>query len=523
MSEDSSAKAAVAEAMPEGQKKALFWACFAALVATSFCFVTRSMLIGTWGSEFGWNETQKGEILGVGLWPFSISIILFSLVVDRIGYGTAMAFAFICHVLFVVVTIMAPQMGSPASIYWAFYVGSLLGALAAGTVEAVINPVVATLFPREKVKWLSILHAGWPGGLVLGGLLNLVMGPEANWKYKIGIVLLPTLLYGILMLGKKFPIHERVAAGVSYRDMLREFGVVCAFIASFLVFKEIGRVFNFAEWLTWTLIVISTLAFGAATGFALGRWLFIVLVLIMMPLATTELGTDTWVTDLMGPEMEKLGMQAGWILVYTSFIMMVLRFLAGSIVHRLSPLGLLSIAAALAMIGLFFLSSAAGVAILIAATIYGVGKTFFWPAMLGVVSEQFPKGGALTINGVSGIGMLAVGTVGAVFLGYIQDSSVNAKLKAEKPAIHQEYRATKKWVFGQYEYVEVQKAEQSPTLAEKDKAEVKSLSEAGKKEALKAVAVFPAIMLVAYLILMGYFKAKGGYKPVLLTEGGETT
>lgn len=502
--------------MPEGQKKALFWACFAALVATSFCFVTRSMLIGQWGTEFNWTETQKGEILGVGLWPFSISIILFSLVVDRIGYGTAMVFAFLCHVLFSVITILAPTMGSPQAIYWGFYLGSLLGALAAGTVEAVINPVVATLYPREKVKWLSILHAGWPGGLVLGGILSIAMGPESDWRYKIGLVLLPTILYGVLMLGKKFPVHERVAAGVSYREMLQEFGIVCAFIVSFLVFKELGRVFNFAEWLTWVLIIVATLAFGVATGFALGRWLFIVLVLIMMPLATTELGTDTWVTDLMGPEMEKLGMQAGWILVYTSFIMMVLRFLAGSIVHRLSPLGLLAIAAALAMIGLFYLSTAVGVAILIAATIYGIGKTFFWPAMLGVVSEQFPKGGALTINGVSGIGMLAVGTVGAVFLGYIQDSSVNTKLKTEKPAVHQQVVIEKRWVFGKYEAVDHQKAEQLPDQQERE--EVKKLSEAGKKEALRAVAIFPAIMLVAYLLLMAYFKAKGGYKPVILGE-----
>ncbi len=516
MSEGSTAAATATNELPEGQRKLLFWACFAALVATSFCFVTRSMLISTWGTEFGWNETQKGQILGVGLWPFSISIILFSLVVDRIGYGTAMVFAFLCHILFAAVTIMAPGMGSDQAVYTAFYVGSLLGALAAGTVEAVINPVVATLFPREKVKWLSILHAGWPGGLVLGGILALGLG-DTNWKIKIGLIFIPTVIYGIFMLGRKFPIHERVAAGVSYRDMLREFGVIVALIASFLVFKEIGRVFSFPDWLTWTLIVVATLAYGAATGFAPGRGLFIILVLIMMPLATTELGTDTWVTDLMGPEMEKLGVQAGWILVYTSLIMMILRFLAGSIVHRLSPLGLLSIAAALATCGLFFLSSAVGAAILVAATVYGIGKTFFWPAMLGVVSEQFPRGGALTINGVSGLGMLAVGTVGAVFLGYIQDSSVNSKLKAENAAIHQQVRAEKTWLFGKYEAVDPSKVEK--LTEQTDKNTVKSLSDAGKKEALKAVAIFPAIMLVAYLLLMGYFKSKGGYKPVLLSEG----
>jgi MFS family permease len=516
MSEGSTATAVAPDAMPDGQRKLLFWACFAALVATSFCFITRALLIGAWGTEFGWDETQKGQILGVGLWPFSISIILFSLVVDKIGYGKAMAFAFVCHLLFAAVTIMAPGMSDPKSVYNMFYFGSLLGALAAGTVEAVINPVVATLFPREKVKWLSILHAGWPGGLVLGGILALGLG-DANWKVKIGLIFIPTIIYGVFMLGRKFPIHERVAAGVSYRDMLREFGVITALIASFLVFREIGRAFGFAEWLTWTLIVVTTIAYGQATGFAPGRGLFIILALIMMPLATTELGVDSWVTDLMGPEMKVLKINAGWILVYTSLIMMILRFLAGSIVHRLSPLGLLAIAAAIAMVGLYALSSAVGTAILVAATLYGIGKTFFWPAMLGVVSEQFPKGGAMTLNGVSGLGMLAVGTVGAVFLGFIQDSSVNSKLKTERPAIHQQVADTKTWVFGKYEAVEPKKVEALAEQADKD--EVKTLSEAGKKEALKTVAIFPAIMLIAYLLLMGYFKAKGGYKPVLLSEG----
>ena len=113
--------------------------------------------------------------------------------------------------------------------------------------------------------------------------------------------------------------------------------------------------------------------------------------------------------------------------------------------------------------------------------------------------------------------MLAVGTVGAVFLGFIQDSSVNSKLKTERPAIHQQVADTKTWVFGKYEAVEPKKVEALAEQADKD--EVKTLSEAGKKEALKTVAIFPAIMLIAYLLLMGYFKAKGGYKPVLLSEG----
>jgi len=164
----SSENTAVTAGGPSGQaSKWLFWTCFIALVATSFGFIIRANIIGDLGVHFNLSETQKGEILGVGLWPFALSIILFSLVIDRIGYGRALTFSFVCHVLSAVITIFAT--GYPM-LYW----GTFLLALGNGTVEAVINPVVATVYSREKTKWLTILHAGWPGGMVLGGLLILI-------------------------------------------------------------------------------------------------------------------------------------------------------------------------------------------------------------------------------------------------------------------------------------------------------------------------------------------------------------
>jgi MFS family permease len=149
----------------EAHQKRLFWGCFIALIATAFGFVVRSMVINDWGTEFGLTETQKGEIFGVGLWPFAISIILFSLVIDRIGYGKTMAFAFVCHVVSAILTIFATG-------YWMLYIATFIVALGNGAVEAVINPVVATMFRNEKTKWLNILHAGWPGGMVIGGRLR---------------------------------------------------------------------------------------------------------------------------------------------------------------------------------------------------------------------------------------------------------------------------------------------------------------------------------------------------------------
>ncbi|MHC4946416.1 MAG: MFS transporter [Planctomycetota bacterium] len=488
----------------QGQKW-LFWTCFISLVATSFGFIVRAQIIGDWGADFNLSKTQQGEIFGVGLWPFAISIVLFSLIIDKIGYGRALAFAFLCHVASAIITIMADG-------YWMLYWGTFILALGNGTVEAVINPVVATIFTKDKTKWLNILHAGWPGGLVLGGLLALIMGPETSWKWKVGLILIPVAIYGIMLIKCKFPIHERVKAGVSYKAMLQEAGIIGAAIVVIIMTAEVGRVFVWPDWLMILVAVVTILIYGFYVR-SLGRPMFIFLLLIMVPLATTELGTDSWITELVQPVMvENLGLQAGWLLVYTAFIMMVLRFIAGPIVHRLSPLGLLAVSSLIAVLGLIALSKAAGIAIFLAATLYALGKTFFWPTMLGVAAEQFPKGGALTLNAIGGMGMLSVGVIGTVFLGNIQDKQMDSDLLAQNPAIHAKVIGEEKVsVFGKYKPIDQEKLQ---ALAGSEKSTVSEITASAKKNALMTVAIFPFIMLICYLILIFYFKAKGGYKPV---------
>ena len=500
----------------------LFWACFAALVTTAFGFIVRSIVIDNeWGPQFGFNDTQIGEIRGVGLWPFAISIILFSLVIDRIGYGLAMGFAFACHVVGTVVTIFGPRYGDP---YTMLYVGTLIVALGNGAVEAVINPVVATIFADQKTKWLNILHAGWPGGLVIAGVLALLMADIA-WEWRIALILLPTALYGVMMLFCRFPISERVAAGVSYRDMLRELGWGGALIVNFLILMEVGRVFGWPEWAKWVAIALSTGGFAAYVGGAFGRPLLFFLLLVMIPLASAELGTDTWIPALMEkPLVNALGIAGGWALVYTSFIMLVLRFFAGPIVHAFSPLGLLAGSAAVAIVGLVMLSQVeAALAIIGAATVYGFGKAFFWPTMLGVVAEQAPRGGALTLNATGGVGMLGVGVVGAQFLGYWVATGVENELEETRPAVHEQVAEEQSWLFswatGDYEGIN---EEARKALPEDEQQAVAEIDLRVKQETLLNVAIFPAIMLAAYIGLIVYFKSRGGYRAVELTEGPAT-
>ncbi len=486
--------------------KWLFWTCFIALVATSFGFIIRTQVIADWGTIFNLSETQKGEILGVGLWPFALSIILFSLIIDKIGYGRALAFAFVCHVTSAFITIFA---NGYQMLYW----GTFILALGNGAVEAAINPVVATVYSTEKTKWLNILHAGWPGGMVLGGLFILILMPHLAWQWKVGLVLVPTAVYGFMMLKAHFPVHERVKAGVSYKAMLQEAGVIGAAIVVIIMTAEIGRIF---EWsLTAKIIIAALLILGY--GLYVRSWghpLFIFLLLIMIPLATTELGVDSWITELVEPVMKNLGLQAGWVLVYTAFIMMVLRFLAGPIVEKLSPLGLLATASAIAIVGLLVLSKATGILIFIAATIYALGKTFFWPTMMGVAAERFPRGGALTLNSIGGVGMLSVGVIGAVFLGNIQDKSIDKYLATANPDLHNKVVAEERVsVFGKYKPLDQQKV---AALPEEEQAVIANVKAVAKKKALSTVAIFPFIMLISYLILIFYFKKQGGYKPVIL-------
>lgn len=493
----------------------LFYACFVALVTTSFGFILRAVILPQWGQEFNLSQTQLGEIAGVGLWPFAISIVLFSLVIDKIGYKTALYFAFFCHVTSAILTIFANG-------YWMLYVGTFIVAIGNGTVEAVVNPVVATMFRKEKTKWLNILHAAWPGGLVLGGIIAILMGADTRWEYKIALILLPTIAYGVMIIARRFPLNERVQAGVSYREMLQEVGAIGALIITSLIVFQLGAVFGWPTLANIILIAIITLLFGWYTR-SFGQPLFIVLLLIMIPLATTELGTDSWITDLMTPVMSDLGFHPGWVLVYTSAIMFVLRFFAGPIIHKVSPLGLLSICSLIAGVGLYLLSMSAGVGILVAATVYGLGKTFFWPTMLGVVAERFPKGGALTLNITGGLGMIAAGVIGAGILGFIQDKSIDANIlaydKANNTAIHEVYvTETKESLFGTYQALDQAKLS---AASPQEVATVNTIRDGAKKEALRKIVIFPIIMLVSYLLLMAWFRWKGGYKVVLLNKEKE--
>lgn len=511
----------------------LFWGCFIALITTAFAFITRAFLVNAepfWPSTFGLDQVQAQELFGAGIWPFAISIIVFSLIIDNIGYRAAMIFSFICYAAYAFLAfqaygiVMAEGLAGDAlkaaqgEAYSKLYWGSVILGLGNGTVEAFINPVVATMFKKDKTKWLNILHAGWPGGLVLGGILTILLGAQAadDWRILIYLIAIPAVVYLLMLLKAEFPVNERVESGTSYKEMLAEFGAIGALIAGYLIFRQLGMVFGWTDNVVYGLTAVATVAYFFYCK-SLGRPLLIFLCIIMIPLATTELGTDGAISGLMEEPMKAVGAGEGaglWVLIYTSAIMMVLRFwFAGPIVEKLGPLGLLATSAALAVAGLYFLSDAQGIAmIFVFATLYGFGKTFFWPTTLGVVSEQCPKGGALTLNAIAGIGMLAVGILGGPVIGKMTEDSIKASVEASTSA--ETYKSISKdstYFLGDYTAVDSDKVGKLP---EKEQATVKESIQNGKQGSLASVAKFPVFMLACYLLLIFYFKSKGGYKPI---------
>jgi DHA2 family metal-tetracycline-proton antiporter-like MFS transporter len=504
----------MAGVMPvSAEARKTFAVCFAALVATSFCFILRVFSVDAWGAEFALTETQKGVINGVGLWPFAISIVLLSLIIDRIGFKATLWFAAACHVIGLILILQADG-------YWPLYWGTFVLSLGNGAVEAGINPLIAREFRHDKTTWLNRLHAGWPAGFVLGGLLALAVAkfaPGMGWRVMMTLMLIPVITYVVMLVPRTFPQSERVAAGVSYREMLAEAGFVSAFVVAALMVYAIAEWFDLTNAAKWSIIAALTAGFGVWSR-SIGRPLFIVMILVMIPLAITELGTDSWITSILTPAMKDLGLNAGWVLVYAMAIVLVLRLFAGPLVHRFSPLGLLAISALVAAAGLLLLSKAAGAAaIVLAATVYSFGKAFFWPTSLGVVSEQSPKGGAITMNVVAGIGMLGAGVIGGPIIGQVLDGQMVrgvATYDARQNTHITEDLATKKvGIFGTYDAIDPAKRAVAPA---EQKAVLDSIDHESRHDALRTIAILPVIMFLVYLGLILYFRSRGGYKPVVL-------
>ena len=400
----------------------LFVASCLSLLTTSMVFAIRGDIEGALSGAFHLTKEQVGLIWGPAFWGFTLAIFVSGAIVDAVGMRFLHILSSLGYIGGILLVLFAPRPDGPvASIFGStgttlLYVGFLAMGLSQGLVEGVINPLVATIFKEEKTHKLNVLHAWWPGGMVVGGLTAYALTQfGASWQVKLASILIPAVVYLLMILGQEYPKTERVQSNVSTGDMFKE-----AFNPMFLLLFA-------CMWMT----------------------------------AASELGPDQWFPSIM---KDLTGIEGVLFLVYTAGLMFVLRFFFGGLAHTLSPFGLMMGCSVLCALGLYWLGGlqpgTSPLVAFLAATLFGVGKTYYWPTMLGVTSELFPKGGALLMGLMGGAGMLCIAVVlpimGAAF----------------------------------------------------DKA--------GAGAALRTVAVLPVILTVIFGGLYAYYKSKGGYRAVKL-------
>lgn len=508
----------------------LLWAGFMAILAAGVGFGIRGGLLANWGADFGFTGQQLGDINGAGFTGFCFGIIIGGIVCDKIGYGKLVIAAFAFHVLSAFVTFGATKGMDSGTAYKFLYWGTFIFAIANGTLEAVANPLVATLFPSNRTHYLNILHASWPAGLVIGGLVGWTLGEQMNvpWKIQLGLFLVPTALYGLMFLGQHMPKSEASEKGLGLGEMLKDVGLSGALVACFLLALFFVNALGLPSGVSYAISGALLIAVGVLTRFSFGAWLLFVLFIVHALVGAVELGTDGWIQNITGniltPGQGKL------LFVYTSMFMFLLRFCADFIEKKLgfSPVAILLTCATLACIGLNLVSGVTTfVGAMLALSIYALGKTFFWPTMLAVASDRFPRTGAVAISIMGGIGMMSAGLIGSPGLGYAKDRFASEELEKANPAVYATTKsdtASKFLVFREVHGLdgkklgEIKAIEASKRTPEQQTVIASDMT--GDRRTLKADSFIPATMAVIYLLLLLYFKAIGGYKPVHL-EGTE--
>ena len=534
--------------------KRLLWAGFMAILAAGVGFAIRGGILATWETVFKFTGLEVGLINGAGFTGFCFGIIIGGIFADKIGYGKLVVAAFALHVLSAVVTFCVADEMSSRTAFAILWIGTFLFAVANGTLEAVANPLVATLFPNNRAHYLNILHASWPAGMVLGGFAGEYFGERLGWGWKpqLMLFLLPTAIYGFMFLAQKFPKSEASEKGLGLGEMLKDVGIIGAAVIGLFVglfVKDgLGPLLNgftqndFFIGSTWLYISIGIgvgvwLAFAGLSGFAFGSFLLFVLFITHAMVGAVELGTDGWIQHITGNILTPS--QGKQLFIFTSAIMFALRFCGNFIEKRmgLSPLGILFSCAVLACLGLNLVSgiTAFGGA-LGALAVYAVGKTFFWPTMLAVVSDRFPRTGAVAISIMGGIGMMSAGLLGSPGLGYAKDRFAAESVPLD---LRDEYIGSKESQWLIFERVKTIDPGQLGEVKQKLDAARKELALEGKEDpqaasarlseserriheadingarkTLVADSFIPATMAVIYLLILFYFKSIGGYKPV---------
>ncbi|TXG38500.1 MFS transporter [Seonamhaeicola maritimus] len=356
-------------------KNRLFLASCLALITTAMTFAIRARLETVFGPEgVGLTLEQIGYAFAPAFFGFTIAMIIGGPLVDLLGIKKITWMAFITHAVGIVLTLMADSMTS-------LFIATLFIGIGNGFVEAALNPMVASMFPNEKTKMLNRFHVWFPGGIVIGAIVGwFIMDVlDLSWQIMVGTLFIPLVIYGVLFWGQKIPVTERVQLGISNKKMFSS------------VLKP----------------------------------LFLFMVACMFLTAASELGTTQRIESLLKESVAAPLL----VLAFINGIMALGRMFAGQVVHKLKPSGMLLYSAIFTFIGLWMLTVVSGGMVFVAAAIFAVGVTFFWPTMLGFVAEYLPETGALGLSIMGGAGMFSVSIVLPIMGKLMDDSNAAEALR----------------------------------------------------------------------------------------------
>jgi len=466
----------------ENQKSGIFRGGIVALAVAGIGFAARAGLLKTWGSEFGFSNTELGAITGGGLTGFGIVVFFSGFLSEKFGFRLQIRAAVVLHIVSAGLLFLATPLygeGNKDTVYWILMLSVWLFSIGNGLIEGVINPLTAAMYPEEKTHKLAVVHIGWPLGMLIGGVAYWALGDHVNWVWLGAGFALPTIVYGWMMWNRTFPKTEAGEAGISIGRMMRE--------------------------------LLSPLLF--------------ILLILHAAIGYVELGTDSWVSNLV----EKLsGFPGILVLVYTSTLMTILRCVAKHAEGLCgnNPVALLVASSGAGFVGLFFMSTANGIgSIFLAATVFSLGKAYFWPTSLALVSQQYPRSGALGMNAMGAAGMLTAGIVAGPLFGFFQDTAATAYLENEHPAVRSAFVVEDRQAFGflstaaldAKKVAEIKEAVENGLSADFATAKTIEVIEAaetkGGQNALRKASFVALFMAISYALLYLYFKGRGGYRP----------
>ena len=350
-------------------KSRLFLASCVALIVTSMTFAIRAGILGDLAGEFGLTDAQLGHVNSMAFYGFPVAMLIGGAIYNQVGPKILMWVAFVSHLLGLVLTMTAGG-------FWGLIISTFFIGFANGSVEAACNPLIADMYSEDQTSMLNKFHVWFPGGIVIGSLITYFLNPMGvSWQFLIAIMLIPTAIYGFLLLGQKFPQTENIVGdtGTNLRGILTP--------------------------------------------------LFLFIALCMSVTATTEFGATQWVDRIMG----NAGAHPMILLALTAGLMATGRFFAGPLVHRLNPIGVLLTSAIVSCLGLYLLSQVTGPMVYVATAIFALGICYFWPTMLGFTAEYIPRSGAFGLSLIGGAGMLGAGIWNPIIGGWIDSGRAAAE------------------------------------------------------------------------------------------------